>query len=163
MAKNRMKYLFSGIVFLLISCIPKPFAVSREGEKVKVYFKEIGGRYGQLVEKTQFYVFRDSKGMIVPVEDSLDAEYYILFSINSSLTNIRNPEDKIYDVIVKVRPRDTSTLIGMAVSKDEGTWEEVVTPISRELANNLLPIFEGILKERNKKKTPVPEEENQNE
>lgn len=153
-----MKNLLIAVIFLLINCIPKPFVVSEEEETVKVHFKEIGGRYAQLVDKTQFYVFRDSKGAVVPVEDSLEAEYYIRFSINSSLMRLKNPEDKIYEVVVKVKPKENSSLIGMTEAKDEGKWDAVVTPLSKELADNLVSIFKRILKEKYKEEKPEPKE-----
>lgn len=143
--------------------MPKPFAIPQEGETVKVHFKEIEGIYNQLVDKTQFYVFRNSKGWVVPVEDSLEAEYYIRFSINSSLVRLKNPEDKMYDVIVKVKPRENSSLIGMTGAKEEGRWNEIVTPLSKELANNIIPIFKDILIEKNKEEMPEPEKETENE
>lgn len=143
--------------------MPKPFVVSQEGETVKVHFKEIGGNYGQLVDKTQFYVFRNSNGWVVPVEDSLEAEYSIHFSINSSLPRLKNPEKKTYEVVVKVKSKKNSSLLGMTEAKGEGNWNEVVTPLSKELADNLLPIFKGILKEKNKEETPEPEKEIKNE
>jgi hypothetical protein len=164
MAKRRiMKNLLIALIFLLINCIPKSFAVSEEEETVKVHFKEIEGRYAQLVDKTQFYVFRDSKGAVVPVEDSLEAEYYIQFAINSSLMRLKNPEDKIYEVVVKVKPKENSSLVGMTEAKDEGKWDEVVTHLSKELADNLVSIFKRILKEKYKEETPEPEEETEKE
>jgi hypothetical protein len=159
MAKRRMKNLLIAVIFLLINCLPKPFAVLQEEETVKVHFKELEGRYAQLVDKTQFYVFRDSKGGVAPVEDSLEAEYYIQFAVNSSLMRLKNPEDKIYEVVVKVKPRENSSLVGMTEAKDEGKWDAVVTPLSKELADNLVSIFKGILKEKYKEEIPEPEEE----
>jgi hypothetical protein len=163
MAKNRMKNLLIGILFLVINCIPKPFAVSQEGETIKIYFKEIEGRYGQLVDKTQFYVFRDSKGWVVPVDDSLEAEYYIRFSINSSLMRLKNPEDKIYDVIAKIKPKESSSFIGMTEASDKGKWDEVVTPLAKELTNNIVPIFDNIRKEREKEKIRKQEQEKEHQ
>jgi hypothetical protein len=158
-----MRNLFIVLIFIIINCMPKPFVVPQEGKTVKVYFKKIGGNYGQLVEKTQFHVFRNSNGWVVPVEDSLKAEYYIKFIINSYIPNLKNPEDKMYDVIVKVKLRENSSLVGMAEAKDKGNWNEIVTPLSKGLADNLVPIFERILKEKNKEETPEPEKETENE
>lgn len=163
MAKNRIKIFSISTIFLIISCIPKPFAVSREGETVKVYFEEIRGSYSQLVDKTQFYVLRNSNGWIVPVEDSLKAEYYTQFSINSSLSSLKNPEVKIYEVFVRVKHKKNPSFFGMTEAKDKGRWDEVVTPISKELADNLVSMFNEILKEKNKKETPEPEKEIKNE
>jgi hypothetical protein len=163
MAKNRMRNFLIAAIFLVGNCIPKPFAISQKKETIKVHFKEIEGRYGQLVDKTQFYVLRDSKGWVVPVEDSLEAEYYIRFSINSSLMRLKNPEDKTYEVVVKVKHKRNSSLLGMTEAQDKGKWDEVVTPISKKLADNLVAIFNGILKERNKEEAPEPEKEIKNE
>lgn len=158
-----MRYILIALIFLLTNCIPKPFVVSQKEETIKVHFKEIEGRYGQLVDKTQFYVFRNSNGLVVPVEDSLEAEYYIRFAINSSLMRLKNPEDKIYAVVVKVKPKENSSLVGMTEAKDEGKWDEVVTPLSKELADNLVSIFKRILEEKYKEEIPEPEEEIENE
>ena len=143
--------------------MPKSFVIPQDGETVKVHFKNIGGIYGQLVDKTQFYVFRNSNGWVVPVEDSLEAEYHIKFTVNSSIPRLTNPEDKMYDVIAKVKLRKSSSLAGMTEAKDEGNWNEVVTPLSKELADNLVPIFKGILKEKNKEEILEPEKETENE
>jgi hypothetical protein len=163
MAKNRMKYLFITFIFIIINCMPEPFVVSQEGETLKVYFKKIGGNYDQLVEKTQFYVYRNSNGWIVPVEDSLAAKYHIRFSINSSLPHLKNPENKMYDIIVKVKQKGSSSLAGMTEAKDEGNWNEVATPLSKELADNLLSIFEVMLKKKNKEEILKPEKETEDE
>ena len=141
-----MKKYFFLVIFAILSCIPKPFAVQQEGETKKVYFEEIEGRYGQLVGKTQFYVFRDSKGRVVPVENPEDADYQIGFSINSSLPRLKNPENKIYEVVVKVKPKENSSLAGMTTAKKEGNWNYVVEKLSKKLAGNLTSIFDDIFK-----------------
>ncbi len=160
-----MKKILLSVVFFIISCIPKPFAVpQQEGETKKVYFEEIEGRYGQLVDKTQFYVFRDSKGWIVPVEDSLEAEYYVSFAINSSLPRLKNPENKIYEVVVKVKPKENSSLAGMTTAKKEGNWNYVVDKLAKKLAGNLTSIFDDILKkEKEAREAAEVEKEIENE
>jgi hypothetical protein len=159
MAEGRMKRLFLAVILLIVTCIPKPFAVPQQGETIKIHFKKIEGRYGQLVDKTQFYVFRDSKGWVVPVEDSVAAEYCVQFSINSSLMRLKNPEDKIYEVIAKIKNKGSSSFIGMTEASDKGKWDEVVTPLAEELTNNIVPIFDNIRKEREKEKTQEREQE----
>ena len=130
-----MKKLFITGILIILSCMPKPFAVQQEGETKKVYFKEIEGRYSQLVGKTQFYVFRDSKGRVLPVENKKEADYEITFTINSSLPRLKNPEDKIYEVVVKVKPKGNSSLAGMTTAKKEGNWDYVVDKLAKEAQN----------------------------
>jgi hypothetical protein len=163
MGKIGMRNLFIALSFVIINCMPKPFVVPQEGQTVKVHFKKIRGNYGQLVEKTQFHVFRNSNGWVVPVEDSLKAEYCIQFSINSYIPNLKNPDDKMYDVIAKIKLRENSSLVGMTEAKDKGNLNEIVTPLSKELADNLVPIFKGFLKEKNKEEIPKPEKETEPE
>jgi len=163
MAESRMKRLFLSVILLLITCIPRPFAVPQQGETIKIHFKEIEGRYGQLVDKTQFYVFRDSKGWVVPVDDSLEAEYFIRFSINSSLMRLENPEDKIYDVIAKIKPKESSSFIGMTEASYKGNWDEVVTTLAKELTDNIVPIFDNIRKEREREKEKIRNQEQEKE
>jgi hypothetical protein len=163
MAKRRMKNLLIAVIFLVINCIPRSFAISQKEETINVHFKEIEGRYGQLVNKTQFYVFRDSDGWIVPVEDSTEAAYYITFAINSSLKRLKDPEVKVYEVVAKVKHKENSSIIGMTEASVEGKWSDVATLLSKELADNLVSIFKGILKEEKKEEIPEPEEEIENE
>jgi hypothetical protein len=156
-----MRNILFAAIFLVMSCIPKPYAISQKNNTTKVYFKEIEGRYGQIVDKTQLYVLRNSKGYFVPVEDSMEAQYYVHFEINSSLPRLKNPENKTYEVVVKVRPKDNSSLVGLAEAKDNGKWTDVVSPLSQELARNLVSIFKRLTKPE--KEIPPPENEKENE
>ncbi len=153
------KILVATVFFVVIGCVSKSFVVSQKGETVRVYFKGIEGRYGQLVDKTQFYLFRDSEGWVVPVEDSLEAEYYIDFSINASFAQLKNPDVKVYEVVVKVKSKKNSSIVGMSEARDKGNWNAVVTSLSKELSGNLVAIFNGILEVKAERIVPPKEPE----
>jgi len=151
-----MRNLLLGTISLIISCTPKSFVVSQKDETLGVYFEDVAGRYGLIKDKTQFYLFKDSQGRIVPVNDSLEAQYSIQFKINSTVSSLKDPEEKIYNAIVSVRAKGESSLKGMAEAKREGEFKDVLTPISKELANNLVSLFKNISKpdegKRNKRR-----------
>ncbi|MEO0292673.1 MAG: hypothetical protein ABIN61_00425 [candidate division WOR-3 bacterium] len=149
-----MRKLFFLVILLVINCISN-FATSQKTDTIPIYFEKISGRYGILGDKTQLYVLKNSKGKFIPVEDSLKAKYFVKFHITSSLSGLKNPDYKIYEVIAKVKAKESSSIVGITEAKYKGKWEDVVSFLSQNTGRNLVSILKRVTKTE---KPPLPSE-----
>lgn len=146
----RCFFFITGFI-LILNCASNSYIVTSKGKTISVYFIEPElTRDGLIKDKTEFYLFRDSKGSIVPGQDSTKSEYLILLRIHSRPSNLMEPEKRLYEAIVHLKSVSDGSLIGMAEARAEGEFNQILSSLSKNLSKGLISIFKKLPEDENK-------------
>lgn len=148
MERIKIINLFLFGVILFFTCAPKSYMWTTEGKTINVYFIKPNIKENvMLVDKTQFHLFRDSEGSIVPVRDSTNADYFIQFRINTQRLELREPENKLYEITVWIESAKDKSLSGMTVAKAKGKIINYIESIAKKISSDLISVFNELYKE----------------